>query len=375
LDAVAAEEVVAEAVVVEVVAAEEIVAEAIAVEAVAAEEIVAEAVVVEAVAAEEIVAEEVVLEAVAAEEIVAEAVVVEAVAAEEIVAEEVVLEAVAAEEVVEPIVAEVGSEPAVPESSTIVEDVLIPAAEKVAVHLVKEAVVSTAESVTDAVKEATTEDITPQAPVEAVIEPVAEDVVEEVVTEVEPGDDDKVEVKIASLEPGVLTPEQLAAVASSCALYAPLGSKLSLPFKDYCTIKNGTRNRRRIFGTLGFLGAGPATWMAVQEQCPEYFGLEPVEIMGLDSMLVVGAGSLGAACVGSYLCTVLAKQMSIGWFGGKYRAMYKERDSDFKRRVLHHLYIGTETKVTDRHDKLTNGSDYRQWVRAEQDRRAKYADA
>jgi len=308
---------------------------------------------------------------VTAEEVIAEEVVVEAVAAEEIVAEAVVLEAVAAEEVVEPIVVEVGSEPAVSESSTIVEDVLIPAAEKVAVHLVKEAVVSTAESVADAVKEAIAEGVTPQPTVEAVSEPVAEEVVEKV----EPEDDDKVEVKIASLEPGVLTPEQLAAVASSCALYAPLGSKLSLPFKDYCTIKNGTRNRRRIFGTLGFLGAGPATWMAVQEQCPQYFGLEPVEIMGLDSMLVVGAGSFGAACLGSYLCTVLAKQMSIGWFGGKYRAMYKERDGDFKRRVLHHLYIGTETKVTDRHDKLTNGSDYRQWVRAEQDRRAKYADA
>jgi len=316
------------------------------------------------------VAEVVVLEAVAAKEIVAEAVVLEAVAAEEVVTEAVIVEAVAAEEIVEPIVAEVVSEPAVTESCTIIEDVLIPAAEKVAVHLVKEAVVSTVESVADAVKEAAAEDVTPQAPAE----PVSEPKVEEVIAEVDPEDDDKVEVKIASLEPGLLTPEQLAAVASSCALYAPLGSKLSLPFKDYCTIKNGTRNRRRIFGTLGFLGAGPATWMAVQEQCPQYFGLEPVEIMGIDSMLVVGAGSFGAACVGSYLCTVLAKQMSIGWFGGKYRAMYQERDSDFKRRVLHHLYIGTETKVTDRHDKLSNGSDYRQWVRAEQDRRAKYAD-
>ena len=45
---------------------------------------------------------------------------------------------------------------------------------------------------------------------------------------------------------------------------------------------------------------------------------------GYDSMIIVGLGSLGVGCTAMVLGNMLAKQFTIGWFKGKYRAAYSE---------------------------------------------------
>jgi len=143
-------------------------------------------------------------------------------------------------------------------------------------------------------------------------------------------------------------------------------------FKDFITMKKSLKIRQLAMAWSGFgggvlgYGALSYTWF------PEYFGPEPTMIMGFDSLVMIGAGTVTLSLLTGGSLFYLTSKTSL--LLSRRSKQYNERLLDFNRRVNFHR-CSSSTSLSDDYygEKILDLTDYRFWVRNQQEKKKELA--